>query len=884
MKNNNGASIRKLSNRSLKNNRMRNIFAIIAITLTGILFTAAFSLTSGAMQISQETTMREVGTKSHAGLKDATVEQYSKISSDPLIKKSSYNILIGIAKNIMKRQAELRYTPDEETLDDIFITLEEGRMPIDRNEIIVDTFILDELKLPYALGGKIPLDFSFMGKEISEEFNVCGYYQGDYISHASELFLSESYWNELKGGLSDEDFQRWGSEHPENHGVGLMSVNMHFFDDSNLEEKICTVIKNAGYEPGEDVSYAVNWAYMSSRIASADMMTYVILGFAIIVILMSGYLIIYNIFQISVISDIKFYGLLKTIGTTKRQIRRLVNRQAALLSMIGIPIGLVIGFIIGKLALPFSLSFMEHDIANPSLKFNPWIMVFGAGFSAFTVFISCRKPGRIAGNVSPIEAVKYTEAGSAYQKKGNKNKKHSKKKKQSRRFNALSMAFSNLGRNKRTAAAVIAAISLSIMLLAIIMTAVNSFRLERFIEQRIVGDFLVGSVNITSMSPRNGDFSIDPEYLELADSLEGITNRNEMWVTYGSSIQIDEKALAAYHKFDEEGKLYRSEHTTNSLNKILSGEGKIDGHVYGYDEGLLCNLDIIEGTFDIDKFHNGSYIILGVFQGSDDIAATDHVYHPGDKVIVESITEDSNAHEITSDSGELIDVWYDNLAQTEYEVMAIADIPASMNLHRYTANGCDAILPLSEFSTNHVCFAVSYKVEAAYQETFETVIKAYTEDVNTFMGYSSKSSLKGEFENMSSVISIMGITLAAVIALIGILNFINAIITGIISRKREFAMLQSIGMTNPQLQKTLICEGICYIGIAGVISFILGSLLSWQILEALNNVVLFFEYRFQILPFLIMMPLLIIIAVLTPLLAFKQLKKKSIVERLRESE
>ena len=77
MRNNNGASIRRLSNRSLRNNRMRNLFAVLAIVLTGILFTATFSLAGGAMQVAQEHTMREVGGKFHAGLKAATRKQYA---------------------------------------------------------------------------------------------------------------------------------------------------------------------------------------------------------------------------------------------------------------------------------------------------------------------------------------------------------------------------------------------------------------------------------------------------------------------------------------------------------------------------------------------------------------------------------------------------------------------------------------------------------------------------------------------------------------------------------------------------------------------------------------------------------------------------------------
>ena len=79
MKNNNGAAVKKLSSRSLRHNRTRNLFAVLAIILTGMLFTAVFSLLGGVMQVTEESTMREVGGRAHAGLKGATMEQYEKI-------------------------------------------------------------------------------------------------------------------------------------------------------------------------------------------------------------------------------------------------------------------------------------------------------------------------------------------------------------------------------------------------------------------------------------------------------------------------------------------------------------------------------------------------------------------------------------------------------------------------------------------------------------------------------------------------------------------------------------------------------------------------------------------------------------------------------------
>ena len=897
MRNNNGASIRRLSNRSLRNNRMRNLFAVLAIVLTGILFTATFSLAGEAMQVAQEHTMREVGGKFHAGLKAATRKQYEKVIADPLVKKSSYNVFIGTADNFVKRQTEIRYLPETDTLADMFITLAEGRLPEAEQEIVVDTFVLEELGLPCELGQKVPLRFRFMGEMIEEEFEVCGWYQGDAIGHASEVFLSERYWTGLRGTLTDEDFQNWGKEHPEDKGVGLLAGNLFFDDVGNLEEKIETVIRNAGYDPDTELSYGVNWAYMSSRLEETDPMTVLILICVVAVILVTGYLIIYNIFQISVISDIRFYGLLKTIGTTKRQIRRLVRRQALMLSAVGIPLGLAAGYGIGALVLPFMLSFSDYDGMEVALQFQPWILLCGAGFSAFTVYLSSRKPGRIAGSVSPIEAVRYTQEGAS--DRGSLKKKKKPRKKKGGRFSALSMALSNLGRSRRTTVVVVMAISLSIILLMVVMTAVGSFRIDRFIEQRITGDFLLGSSDITGATSGKSGVEIAPELLRLADGQEGIEGRQEMWTRFSTWLQIDGKALEQLQNLQAAGRLRQNIHETDNLNRMLQGERSMNGFCYGYSEALLANIQVLDGTFDADKFRTGDYVLLTQILGGDFLSPEEHLYHPGDKVTVEWATEDSVAREITDSAGETVDFVYEDLAQKEYEVMAIVKIPSSLGLHRYAGNTCDLILPLTELGIEESdaagdgwygrydasdftsCFAVSYQVEEEARRAFEAAVKAYT-DQHPEMGYLTKEVLQKEFKNMINVIATIGIALSGVIALIGILNFINAILTQIISRKREFAMLQSIGMTNDQLLKTLVCEGISYIAISGVISLLLGSLFSWLTLRALNNVLLFFEYRFQIRSFLIMMPVLVLVAVAAPVICYRQLRKKSIVERLRE--
>ena len=88
-----------------------------------------------------------------------------------------------------------------------------------------------------------------------------------------------------------------------------------------------------------------------------------------LIILMSGYLIIYNVFQISVTNDIRFYGLLKTIGTTGKQLKRIVRQQALMLSLMGVPLGLILGFVIGNKLTPIIMAQLSYKHAFVS--FNP---------------------------------------------------------------------------------------------------------------------------------------------------------------------------------------------------------------------------------------------------------------------------------------------------------------------------------------------------------------------------------------------------------------------------------------------------------------------------------------------------------------------------------
>lgn len=149
--------------------------------------------------------------------------------------------------------------------------------------------------------------------------------------------------------------------YPEDGSVtGAVRMDVNFSNSIGIQRKLDQVITDSGYSIAEGDSHYIdcnaNWTYISDG-AEGDPLTIGAVIGALLLILLTGYLIIYNVFQISVMKDIRYYGLLKTIGTTGRQMEQILHRQAWRLALYGIPAGLVLGFLAGKMLVP-SLRFL----------------------------------------------------------------------------------------------------------------------------------------------------------------------------------------------------------------------------------------------------------------------------------------------------------------------------------------------------------------------------------------------------------------------------------------------------------------------------------------------------------------------------------------------
>ena len=238
-----------------------------------------------------------------------------------------------------------------------------------------------------------------------------------------------------------------------------------------------TILQIRGTSPSTGTS--VNWIAIIAAL------------FFIMIFVITGYLLIRNIFEISVVQEIKKYGLLRTIGTTEKQIKRIVYKQAFWLSIIGISIGLILGYIVGIFMLPWILNFMKGEYHNLSvnLSFNPIIFVVAGIFSAITVWVSIKKPFKIAATISPIEATRYYEKDNYHS--ANKNRLSFKNR-------ITEMAWRNLRRNSKRTIFIVLSMILCIILLNSAIAIGNSVDVKKYVSSVTSFDFVVASPNTFS--------------------------------------------------------------------------------------------------------------------------------------------------------------------------------------------------------------------------------------------------------------------------------------------------------------------------------------------------------------------------------------------------
>ena len=837
-----------LSLRTMKEKRWKNLIAVLAIALTTLLFTALFTAGSSMMSSLEEATMRQVGTSAHGGYKYLSVEEYERVKAAGGYQDISYDIMAGFGTNpeLNGIQTEVRYGEDQQAKWS-FSYPEKGKMPEKINECAASSKVLEALGVPLKLGEKVAISISSYDTEGNEvtfekEFTLSGFWYSNDASRAQEFWISRE-WLDENIDLLSENYNQRIREKGLYHPIGSVQAAIWFDSSFDIESQMEELTRRAGFAEDE-VDISVNWAYGAS---SVDGFT-VLLGIGLLfLIILSGYLIIYNIFYINVTIDIRYYGLLKTIGATGRQLRRMVRTQAFMLSAAGIPVGLLTGWFVGRGVMPAIYRATVTDgVTNIAL--NPWIFLGAALFSLAVVYISCIKPCRLATKVSPIEAVRYVESIT-----------YKKKEKKAAKVSMFRMAAANMGRNKKKAAAVIASLSLSLILLNATYALVNGFSFDEYVKDYLLSDMQVTHYTILDASSDWEDHeAVVPEAVSAIEAIPGVNCVH----TVEDKTVID-KVVIEDEMLDRFVNYYQSEGQGMWIEEVIEEakeSGRIFADLFHISEGMYSYLDMQEGVFDREKFEQGGYAVLLVDAFSKNWASA------GDKVTLETA---------------------DGSPGREVEIMDSAYLPYSVGTQSLVLGGIRLLLCDKDFNelydvegALHACI----DVEAEKEEQIITQIEELLETDYPELRLRSKETLRKEFAAENNLFSVIGGLLGLILGLIGILNLINAMITGILTRKQEFAMMQAVGMTGKQLEQMLIMEGILYglwtLGIA--VTF--GNVVSYGLVYLIAKNMSYFVWGFHVLPLAISIPVIGLLSIILPVCCYHALCKKSIIERLRLAE
>ena len=831
--NNNRPVLKLLAKRSLK--AQKNTIAVLAIMLATLLFTSLFTIAISLQTAMQESNMRTTGTSAHAGIKRLSWEEYEKLSSDTGIKDIGYSIIIGnaVGDDFNKTPTELRY--GDETYSELtFNTPDTGHLPEQKNEIATSRIVLDAMGLPDKVGTQMELTFTTDTDTFTDTFTLCGIWDGDAVAYRQTMLLSKKYTEQVAPVIHGETD---GTTPPV--GTGYIDAVMMMPTAWNIEKQALEVTSKYGL----DERVSINDAYQMATVNLSSMLP-LVTGIAVIFI--AGYLLIYNVFYISIAQDIRFYGMLKTLGTTARQIRKIVYKKAIKLSLMGIPIGLLLGWPIGRLLLPAIVNMLTDDIRVVTTV-NPLIFLVAIVFSAITVFISCQKPAILAAKVSPMEALHYIE------QTGGK-----KKQRRSKHISTMMMAKSNLTRNKKKVMIVTLSFVLSIVLLNSVYTYVTSFDFDKFVADFSLTDFTVSDTTVINNYAPYNTANVSQDFISQTESLNGLEDIGNIYL-WTSKQPLSENDLARLQELSA----FSSDIANELENYRVRQEQGVN--VYGLDDFPTEYVQVLDGELNTEQWKAGTGVYVTPLRMMGDGSLC--LYKPGDQI---SVTQLDGTNKV-------------------YDVLAVVRIPSALQTPLQVDMGLDYIFPTNELLGNMVpadqpAMKTIFNVDHEHQLATENWLKNYTKNTDTSLDYLSKVTLRQNFDRMINMFRLMGGTLCAILALIGILNFINSIITSILSRYREIAMLQSVGMTGWQVKQILIYEGIGYsiLGLLG--SLILSVIASLTVVRMMGVELTYFTWHFTLLPvFLCIIPLLLITAIV-PLVCYNKMAQKTVVERLRIAE
>ena len=796
--------LNKISIRNLKLNKKRTISTIIGIILSTALICAVATMATSFQHTLMQNAINETGYY-HLKLYNVTDENINTLKNNRNIKNIFTIKEVGYGKlengkNEDKPYLKL-YSMDNKIFNELKFNLIEGRFPNNNNEIIISNHIATNGKVNYKVGDKIKLDIDEQLTDTKQyEFTITGIIERP--NYSFEIFSDPGYTiisTNINDGIEDAFISLKNPKEYKTSIANILGVSNYndLFKDIEITDGAEDTspqdsAPKLNYEKFDVNEELLRWEVFAFS-DDTVLMLYQVIAVVIFIIMFTSIFCIRNSFAIAITEKMKMYGMLASVGTTRKQIKRNVISETLILGLIGIPLGILSG-IVAVIVLIKIVNLIAGDIMFGNVngiifKVSIYPIILAIVLSIITIYLSALSSAKKASKVSPIDLLRNS----------NEIKLNSKKLKVpfwvSKIFGTGGiLAYKNLKRSKKKYRTTVVSLAVSIF----VFISMSSF--------------------IANMFDVTGNYYKDYDY--------------NISIGCGERPQDEIDKISKLKYIDESYWLYESEQylKINDLSKINNVEGiELEEDEY-YDENLVEYVPTGEGKvskLQILALDNNSWNKYMKKIGANSeklkdkgVLCDDYLYYEkSGKGITQRIYKYSVGDTIT---GKL-----DN-KETSFNVGAITDIrPYGIEKSYY--DGGYFIVDLDYYKDMN--FKLRYiSIQSSNPDGFVDELKS----INITSGYFNISEQAKEEKSMVLIIKIFLYGFITVITLIGVTNIFNTITSNMELRQKEFAMLKSVGMTKREFNRMINLETIFYSTKALIYGIALGMIGTFALYKAFS--------------------------------------------------
>lgn len=856
----------KITIKNLKLNKKRTIGTLVGIILSVALICAVAGMATSLRQSLIQTASSNTGYW-HLKLSNINKEDIEKLKNNRDIKDLNIINDVGYAK-LAKSANENRpyihlYSLDEKSFNNMELELVEGTYPQNNNEIAISKSIIDDAQVDLKIGDTIT--FNIGDRYIGDRMLSSGYEfePAELMSEPEniDLILSEVPEDSTKETDVERKEEIKVNFTKEFTIVGIMSENeqpikpISFMYDAGYacvtngldegETNAYIAFKNPldsetsideilgiNLNSGEisEYSYSINyellkWESFNTNLgdSSLNMMIAVVIIVIAIIILTSVYCI-KNTFSISLTEKIKMYGMLSSIGATKKQIKKSVIQEGMILSLIGIPVGILVGILlvyILVIAVRGALSGIL-DIVVFKITLLPILISIILGI--VTVYLSCLSAARKAKKITPLEAIKSS----------NDIKIKSKKIKSPKIIKKIFgvggvIAYKNLKRSKKKYRTTVISIAMSVFVFIASSTLIN------YAFEAMGGYYKDYDYNIKFSST-----SSDGQELKQILNDENFSNYTLLYKT-NSILKITDMS-----KLSEFGK-------TVFIENDLYKNNEIPIEIYGLNsEDFKEYLEKLGVDYDKNKDKAVLLDYYSLYKEGKTIKNRLLTYSPND-----SISGNVEDKEFNVSISKITETVPDGLEGTYfYSAVIVLNVDEYGNNFNFVPN----MLTTNSEEPDDLAKR-SQKYDNMYVTNIASEVRFY--------------------DSVRLVVYIFAYGFIGIITLIGVTNIFNTLTSNIDLRQREFAMLKSIGMTKKEFNKMINLETLFYSLKALIFGIVLGLIASFAIYKAFAQSL---DYGFKIPMQAILISILFVFVIVFIIMKFAigKINKQNIIDTIRK--